>query len=365
MTAPDHATHAPPRPYLGLSAPQIGDEEIEELLDAIRSGWLTTGPKVATFQSALEEYLHARHVRCLSSCTAGLDDRPAPVGNRTGRRGPCPQHDLRVVRQRRRARRRAPGARRLRSGDRPDRPRARRVARHIADPRGHAGAPRRLPGRPRRGQRVPRPPRDRRGRGRGARDRRPLAGPPGGLARQPHRLLLPRDEEHHDVRGRRPRRAGRGRRRARRPPLAARAQPLGLGAPRHQRAWRLRGRRAGLQVLDERHLRGRRHPPARAASTAGSRAAPSSPTTTTRRCATSRSRCRRGRRPTPATRTTSTSCASSPAPTARRSSSACRTAQHRHLRALQGDPPLRPLPLALRPATRRTCRWPPSCRRPR
>ena len=72
MTAPDHATHAPPRPYLGLSAPQIGDEEIEELLDAIRSGWLTAGPKVATFQSGLEEYLHARHVRCLSSCTGGL-----------------------------------------------------------------------------------------------------------------------------------------------------------------------------------------------------------------------------------------------------------------------------------------------------
>jgi dTDP-4-amino-4,6-dideoxygalactose transaminase len=68
----DHTTHAPPRPYLGLSAPQIGDEEIEELLDAIRSGWLTSGPKVQTFQARLEEYLHTRHVRCLSSCTAGL-----------------------------------------------------------------------------------------------------------------------------------------------------------------------------------------------------------------------------------------------------------------------------------------------------
>jgi dTDP-4-amino-4,6-dideoxygalactose transaminase len=72
VTLPDHATHAPPRPYLGLSAPQIGDEEIEELLDAIRSGWLTSGPKVQTFQARLEEYLHTPHVRCLSSCTAGL-----------------------------------------------------------------------------------------------------------------------------------------------------------------------------------------------------------------------------------------------------------------------------------------------------
>ena len=72
MTVPDHATHAPPRPYLGISAPQIGDEEIEELLDAIRSGWVTTGPKVRAFQSRLEDYLQAPHVRCLSSCTAGL-----------------------------------------------------------------------------------------------------------------------------------------------------------------------------------------------------------------------------------------------------------------------------------------------------
>lgn len=76
MNAPEHFTNgsaqAPPRPYLGLSAPQIGDEEIEELLDSIRSGWLTTGPKVTTFQERLAGYLHVPHVRCLSSCTAGL-----------------------------------------------------------------------------------------------------------------------------------------------------------------------------------------------------------------------------------------------------------------------------------------------------
>ena len=66
------SAHAPPRPYLGLSAPHIGDEEIEELLDSIRSGWLTTGPKVATFQERLASYLQVPHVRCLSSCTAGL-----------------------------------------------------------------------------------------------------------------------------------------------------------------------------------------------------------------------------------------------------------------------------------------------------
>jgi dTDP-4-amino-4,6-dideoxygalactose transaminase len=76
VNPPEHSHHgsaqAPPRPYLGLSAPHIGEEEIEELLDSIRSGWLTTGPKVATFQERLAAYLHVPHVRCLSSCTAGL-----------------------------------------------------------------------------------------------------------------------------------------------------------------------------------------------------------------------------------------------------------------------------------------------------
>jgi len=57
---------------LGVSAPAIGDEEIEELLDAIRSGWVTAGPKVSAFQDRLADYLDVPFVRCLSSCTAGL-----------------------------------------------------------------------------------------------------------------------------------------------------------------------------------------------------------------------------------------------------------------------------------------------------
>ncbi len=63
---------APARPYLGLSAPSIGAEEIEELLESIRSGWLTTGPKVQLLEKRLSGYLSVPHVRCLSSCTAGL-----------------------------------------------------------------------------------------------------------------------------------------------------------------------------------------------------------------------------------------------------------------------------------------------------
>ncbi len=58
--------------FLGVSEPDIGEEEIEELLDAIRSGWLTTGPRVGELQDRLAHYTGAAQVRCLNSCTAGI-----------------------------------------------------------------------------------------------------------------------------------------------------------------------------------------------------------------------------------------------------------------------------------------------------
>jgi dTDP-4-amino-4,6-dideoxygalactose transaminase len=60
------------RRFIGVSLPSIGDEEVEELLDVIRSGWVTTGPKTAELQDLLAEYLGVAHVRCTASCTAAL-----------------------------------------------------------------------------------------------------------------------------------------------------------------------------------------------------------------------------------------------------------------------------------------------------
>jgi dTDP-4-amino-4,6-dideoxygalactose transaminase len=63
----------PPRErFLGIARPDLRDEEIDELLDSVRSGWLTAGPKVRAFEQELGHYLGAEHVRCLNSCTAGL-----------------------------------------------------------------------------------------------------------------------------------------------------------------------------------------------------------------------------------------------------------------------------------------------------
>lgn len=58
--------------FLGIARPDLGEEEIEEVVATIRSGWLTTGPMVAAFQDGLGAYLRAPHLRCLNSCTAGL-----------------------------------------------------------------------------------------------------------------------------------------------------------------------------------------------------------------------------------------------------------------------------------------------------
>lgn len=60
------------REFLVFGSPQIGDVEIAEVVDSLRSGWIGTGPKVRRFERELAEYVGAPHVSCLSSCTAGL-----------------------------------------------------------------------------------------------------------------------------------------------------------------------------------------------------------------------------------------------------------------------------------------------------
>jgi dTDP-4-amino-4,6-dideoxygalactose transaminase len=58
--------------FLPFARPLIGEEEIAEVVDTLRSGWITTGPKTARFEAALAAYLGARGALGLSSCTAGL-----------------------------------------------------------------------------------------------------------------------------------------------------------------------------------------------------------------------------------------------------------------------------------------------------
>lgn len=58
--------------YLTFGAPHIGLEEIREVTDTMRSGWLSTGPKVARFEEAIGKFLNCRFAKALHSCTAAL-----------------------------------------------------------------------------------------------------------------------------------------------------------------------------------------------------------------------------------------------------------------------------------------------------
>ena len=58
--------------YLPFCRPSIGEEEIAEVVDTLRSVWLTTGPKTRAFEQAFGAYTGASHSVALNSCTAGL-----------------------------------------------------------------------------------------------------------------------------------------------------------------------------------------------------------------------------------------------------------------------------------------------------
>lgn len=52
--------------------PSIGDEEIQEVVRTLESGWLTTGPRTQQFEQEFQEYVQATHALAVNSCTAGL-----------------------------------------------------------------------------------------------------------------------------------------------------------------------------------------------------------------------------------------------------------------------------------------------------
>jgi dTDP-4-amino-4,6-dideoxygalactose transaminase len=58
--------------FLQFSPPAIGDEERAEVMDTLKSDWITTGPKTRLFESRLIEMLEAPGLVAFNSCTAGL-----------------------------------------------------------------------------------------------------------------------------------------------------------------------------------------------------------------------------------------------------------------------------------------------------
>ena len=59
--------------FIPFALPDIGNDEINEVVDALRSGWITTGPKVRQFESDFQEFIGSGvEAIAVNSATAGL-----------------------------------------------------------------------------------------------------------------------------------------------------------------------------------------------------------------------------------------------------------------------------------------------------
>ena len=56
-----------------FSPPDIGEEEIKEVVKALRSGWITTGPRTKEFEKQVAEFCGVKRAVCLNSATACLE----------------------------------------------------------------------------------------------------------------------------------------------------------------------------------------------------------------------------------------------------------------------------------------------------
>jgi len=58
--------------FLPFSIPSIGEEEVRAVTEVLRSGWLTTGPRVREFESAFADYVGCKHAVAVNSATAAM-----------------------------------------------------------------------------------------------------------------------------------------------------------------------------------------------------------------------------------------------------------------------------------------------------
>src|SRR5437868_11355816 len=83
-TIPAASTASVPTParrdFLPFAPPLIGEEEIAEVVDTLRSSWITTGPKTKRFEQEFAAYIGATGALALNSCTAGLHTALVTLG---------------------------------------------------------------------------------------------------------------------------------------------------------------------------------------------------------------------------------------------------------------------------------------------
>jgi dTDP-4-amino-4,6-dideoxygalactose transaminase len=67
-------------PFLPFARPDYSEEEISEVAATLRSGWITSGPRVDRFEREFAQYVGAGHALAVNSCTAGLHLALAALG---------------------------------------------------------------------------------------------------------------------------------------------------------------------------------------------------------------------------------------------------------------------------------------------
>ncbi|MFC1628595.1 DegT/DnrJ/EryC1/StrS family aminotransferase [Gemmatimonadota bacterium] len=72
--------------FLPFALPLIGDEEVGEVVDCLRSGWLTSGERVKRFEKEFSRFIGVEHALAVSSATAGLHLALEAIGIEPGDR---------------------------------------------------------------------------------------------------------------------------------------------------------------------------------------------------------------------------------------------------------------------------------------
>src|SRR4051812_26691917 len=67
-------------PFIPFNVPTIGKDEIDEVVNTLSSGWLTTGPKTAQFEREFQEYVRAPYALAVNSATSGMHLALAALG---------------------------------------------------------------------------------------------------------------------------------------------------------------------------------------------------------------------------------------------------------------------------------------------
>src|SRR5881392_2426535 len=78
------ATHSGVRMEVPFFRPKISEEEIAEVVDSLRSGWLTTGPKVRQFEQEFAKAIRTARCVAANSCTAALHLALEAIGLKAG-----------------------------------------------------------------------------------------------------------------------------------------------------------------------------------------------------------------------------------------------------------------------------------------